>query len=63
MSRHLRRRESEALAEPGVADARSTRRVALAELEQRTQIMRRAAAPTITLPPRTPTRTCRRSTS
>ncbi len=52
MSRHLRRREGETLASPAWL-SESDEPVALADLEQRTQIMS-PAAPTITLPPRTP---------
>ena len=56
MSRHLRRRESETLASPAWL-SEIDEPVALAELEQRTMMMgppASAAAPTITLPPRTP---------
>jgi flagellar M-ring protein FliF len=52
MSRHLRRREGEALAEPAWLKE-IEEPVSLAELEQRTQIMH-PPSPTITLPPRAP---------
>jgi flagellar M-ring protein FliF len=51
MSRHLRKREGEALQTPAWLTS-IEEPVSLAELEQQTQIM--APAPTITLPPRTP---------
>jgi flagellar M-ring protein FliF len=53
MTRHLRRREGETLASPAWLNE-IDEPVKLAELEQRTQVMTPAAAPTITLPPRTP---------
>src|SRR5919108_3752186 len=52
MGRHLRKRESEALAKPAWLNE-IEEPVSLAELEQRTQVMQ-PAAPTITLPPRAP---------
>jgi flagellar M-ring protein FliF len=54
MSRHLRKREGEAIATPAWL-TQIEEPVSLAELEQQTQIMPATpAAPTITLPPRSP---------
>jgi flagellar M-ring protein FliF len=52
MSRHLRKREGEAIAAPAWL-TQIEEPVSLAELEQQTQVMQ-PSAPTITLPPRTP---------
>jgi flagellar M-ring protein FliF len=53
MTRHLRRREGESLAQPSWL-TQIEEPVSLAELEQRTQAMLPAEPPTITLPPRVP---------
>ena len=53
MGRHLRKRESEAIAAPAWL-TQIEEPVPLSQLEQQTQVMQQPAAPTITLPPRAP---------